>query len=58
MKEWKSGRNGGQKMRENRKWEERKNLIFSYLCLIEMMEKWKDRKLICLVEKKNERMEK
>ena len=44
---------------EDKKWgEDRKDLIFSYLYLVGMMKMWRDRKLICLVEKKNERMEK
>ena len=38
------------------KWEDRRDLIFSYLCLFERMEKWIDENFICLVEKKNERM--
>ena len=49
-------------MIENRemieKWKDRKDLVFSYLCLVGMMEMWRDRKLICMVEKKNEKMEK
>ena len=39
------------------KWEDRRDLVFSYLYLVERMEKWRDEKLICLVEKKNENME-
>lgn len=27
------------------------------MCLVGIMEKWKDRKIICLVEKNNEMME-
>ena len=46
-------------MEEIEKREDRRNLIFSYLCLVERMEKWKVIQLICLVDKKkNERMEK
>jgi len=35
-----------------KKWEDKKDLVFSHLCLVGRMEKWRDRKLICLVEKK------
>ena len=38
------------------KLEDKRNLVFSYLYLVRRMEKWKDEKFICLVEKKNERM--
>ena len=38
------------------KLDDRRNLVFSYLYLVRRMEKWKDEKLICLVEKKNERI--
>ena len=48
MKEFKS--------RRIEKWEDR--LVFSYLCLVGKIKKWRDRKLIYLVEKKNKRMEK
>ena len=37
-------------------WENIRYLVFFYMCLVEKMEKWRDRKLICLVKKKNERM--
>ena len=48
---------GGVEKKEDRKWEEDgRDLVFSYLCLVKMMEKLRDRKLICLVEKKNEEM--
>ena len=40
------------------KWANGKDLVFSHLCLVGRMEKWSDGKLICLVENKNERMEK
>ena len=43
LKEWKSERIENGKMIE--KWEDKKNLISSYMCLIEMMEKWRDEKL-------------
>ena len=39
------------------KWEDRRDLIFSHLCLVGMMEKSRNGKLICLVEMKNGRME-
>ena len=39
------------------KWEDKRDLVISYLCLVERMEKWRDEKLICLVEKKIENME-
>ena len=29
------------------KWEDRRYLVFSYLCLVEKTDKWKDEKLIC-----------
>lgn len=32
-------------------------LVFFYLCLVRKMEKWRDVKLIFLVEKNNERIE-
>ena len=41
-----------------KKWENRRDLIFSYFCLVGRMEKWRYGKLICLVEKKNKRMKK
>ena len=31
--------------------------LTTHMCLVERMDKWKDGKLICLVEKKNEKME-
>ena len=31
---------------------DRKDLVFSHLCLVKKMEKWRDRKLIYFVEKK------
>ena len=50
---------GGVEKWEDKKWgNDRKDLVFSYLYLVGMMKMWRDRKLICLVEKKNERMEK
>ena len=39
------------------KWEDRKYLIFSDMSLVGRMEKWRDEKFICLVKKKNKRME-
>ena len=44
-------------MEEIEKREDRRNLIFSYLCLVGRMEKWKVIKLICLVEKKKKKRE-
>ena len=51
---WKSGRieNCGRM----EKWKDRKDLVFSHLCLVGRVEKWRDRKLFCLVEIKNEMM--
>ena len=43
--------NGKMKMREGRKY-----LIFSRVCLVEGMKKWKSEKLFCLVEKKSGRI--
>ena len=43
-------------MEEIEKREDRRNLIFSYLCLVGRMEMWKVIKLICLVEKKKKKM--
>ena len=40
-----------------KKWEDRKYLIFSRVCLVRGMKKWEGEKLFCLVEKKSERME-
>ena len=37
-------------------WEDIRYLVFFYMCLVEKMEKLRDIKLICLVEKKNEKM--
>ena len=38
------------------KLEDRKDLVFPHLCLVRGVEKWRDVKLFCLVEIKNERM--
>ena len=38
------------------KWEDKKDLVFPRVRLVGKMEKWRDEKLICLDEKKNERM--
>ena len=35
------------------KWEIEEILLFHYVCLVGRKEKWKNIKLICLVEKKN-----
>ena len=39
------------------KWEDRKDLVFPRVCLVRGMEKWKDEKFFCLVEKKSGRIE-
>ena len=36
---------------------DRKDLIFPHVCLVGGMKKWRDRKLICLVEEKIEMIE-
>ena len=55
MDEWKSWRIENEKGIE--KWENKRDLIFSHLCLVGKMEKSRNGKLICLVEMKNGRME-
>ena len=43
---------------ENRKWKnDRKDLVFSCMCLVGRVKKWREGKLFCLVEKKSERIE-
>ena len=32
----------------------KKNLVFPHMCFVGVMEKWRDKKLFYLVEKKNE----
>ena len=39
-----------------KKWKDRKDLVFPYLCLVRRVEKWMDEIFIYLVEIKNERM--
>ena len=39
------------------KWKDGKDLVFSRMCLVKRVEKWRDEKLFCLVEKKSERIE-
>ena len=39
------------------KWEDRKDLVFPYMCLVGGVENWEGRKIFCLVGKKKERME-
>ena len=39
------------------KWEDRKDLVFSHVCLVGGVEKWESGKLFCLVGEKNRRME-
>ena len=51
---WKIGRI--EQGEELEKWEERNDLVFSYMCLVRMIEKLRDGKLICLIEKKNDKM--
>ena len=41
-----------------KKWEDRKDLISLYVCLVGGVEKWEGGKLFCLVGEKNGRMEK
>ena len=45
-----------QKKKKEKKKENRKHFVFSCVCLVGEMEKWRDEKLICLDEKKNEKM--
>ena len=53
--EWKSGRiENGERIE---KWKDRKDLVFSHMCLVGRVEKWKDGKLFYLVEKKSVRIE-
>ena len=40
-----------------KKREDRKYLIFSRVCLVEGMKKWKSKKNFCLVEKKSGRIQ-
>ena len=40
-----------------KKYDDRKNLIFSHLCLVKGVEKWKGGKFFCLVREKKKRME-
>ena len=40
-----------------KKQEDRKNLVFPYVCLVGGVEKWEDKKLFCLIGEKKERME-
>ena len=55
FREWKSGRiENGEGIE---KWKDRKDLVFSHMCLVGRVEKWKDGKLFYLVEKKSERIE-
>ena len=39
------------------KQEDKRDLVFFYLCLVKRMEKWRDRKFICFVEKKSKEIE-
>ena len=38
------------------KWEDRKDLVFTHVCLVGRVEKWEGRKFSCLVEKKSGRI--
>ena len=50
---------GGVEKWVDKKWGvDRRNLVFSHLYLVERIEKGRDEKLICLIDKKNERIEK
>ena len=42
----------------DKKWEDRRSLVFFYLCLVVRIKKLTDEKFICLVEKKNKRIKK
>ena len=49
---------GGVEKWENRRLrDDRKDLVFSCMCLVGRVEKWREGKLFCLVEKKSERIE-
>ena len=39
------------------KWKDRKSLVFSCVCLVRGVKKWKCEKLFCLVEDKSGRIE-
>ena len=39
------------------KWEDKKDLVFPHMYLVGGVEKWKSRKLFCLVKEKSERIE-
>ena len=56
LERWKSRRIENKKVIE--KWEDKRYFIFPRVCLIGRMKNWKDEKFICLVEEKNERIEK
>ena len=55
MGEWKTRRIENEEKIE--KWKDRKDLVFSHVCLVDRVEKWRDGKLFCLVENKSERIE-
>ena len=52
MEWWRIGRIENGEMIE--KWEDRRDLVLSHMCLVGRMKKWRDGRLICLVEKKKE----
>ena len=39
----------------DKKWEDRRSLVFFYLFLVVRIKKWTDEKFICLIEKKKMR---
>ena len=39
-----------------KKWDDRKDLIFSHVCMVRRVKKQKDEKLFCLIGKKKRRM--
>jgi len=55
LEEGKSGWVGNKKGIE--KWKNRKYIVFSHICLFGRIEKWRDGKNICLVEKKYKSIE-
>ena len=52
MEEWKSRKI--ENMEGIEKWEDRRDLVFSCLCLVGGWKSGEIKKLICLIEKKNE----
>ena len=55
---WRSGKVGEWKISGRmEKWEDRKDFVFSHVCLVGEVEKWEGRKIFCLVGEKKWRME-